>query len=64
MKNIILSFLLVTAFTCQRIESERGYPYLYRCENDEVICYIQHDVIGYGGIGGVTCKFKDERKDK
>lgn len=63
MKNIILSFLLVTAFTCQKIKSERGYPYLYRCENDEVICYIQNDAIGYGGVGGVFCKFKDERKN-
>lgn len=63
MKTTILSLLIVTSFTCQRIESKEGYPFLYRCENDEVICYIQRDLTGYGGVGGVTCKFKELKQD-
>ena len=62
MKKIMLSLVLVTVFTCQKIKSDDIY--LYRCENDEVICYVQESGFGSGRIGGLFCKFKDERKNK
>ena len=63
MKKYLLSIMLVTAFTCQRIEIPRGYiDYIIRCENDEVICYITKDIVGggHGASGGISCKFKEK----
>lgn len=56
MRNIILSLLLVTAFTCQRMETPWTFSAnTYRCENDEVICY--YFIGSYKG--GISCKFKN-----
>lgn len=68
MKNKFLMFLLATSFVCKVIESE--FPnerfisinYVFRCENDEVICYLFRHGSGYGGMGGMSCKFKDQSK--
>lgn len=62
MKHIILSLMLVTAFTCQSLETPNRFPNIYRCENDEIICYMSAISIGYGGSGGLFCKFKEDTK--
>ena len=57
MKTTILSLLLVTAFTCQKVEIPWHHSInMLRCENDEVICYY------FTGQykGGMSCKFKDQ----
>lgn len=55
MKKYLASLMLVTAFTCKSVYSTFNNE-IYRCENDEVICYI------YVGMnkGGVSCKFKEK----
>ena len=55
MKKIIL--ILLVAMTCERVTTEGWNAVnLYRCENDEVICYS-------GGFrSGLSCKFKDDVK--
>lgn len=69
MKRYILSLLLVTALTCRMVElefpNERfvGIDYVFRCENDEVICYLFRHKSGYGGMGGMSCKFKELKQD-
>jgi hypothetical protein len=54
MKKILLSLMLVTAFTCEPVYDTISKS-IYRCENDEVICYL------YSGVkqGNITCKFKE-----
>ena len=55
MMKILWSLMIVTAFTCQSVYSTFNYE-MYRCENDDVVCYI------YDGMkkGGVSCKFKEQ----
>lgn len=50
MKKILFSLMLVTAMTCTKMGNG-----IYRCENEEAICYI------YDGYkeGGIDCKFKE-----
>lgn len=57
MKKILWSLMIVTAFTCESVYSTFNRE-IYRCENDEVVCYI------YDGIkkGGVSCKFKEQEQ--
>ena len=52
MKKIIL--LLMLSMTCEKVETPRFYPNLFRCENDEVVCYI-FDAYREGGL---SCNFK------
>lgn len=61
-KNIM--FLFALAFVCKSVEIDTGKRFLYidrvlRCENDEVVCYLFMDNSGYGGRGGMSCKFKE-----
>lgn len=58
MKHIILSLLLVGAFTCEWVKTSFLDPKMIRCENEEVICYFAKK--GYGG--GMSCKFKETQK--
>lgn len=55
MKKFLFSLMLVTAMTCEPVY-ETVSKAIYRCENDEVICYL------YNGIkqGNITCKFKEQ----
>ena len=55
MKKYLASLMLVTAFTCEPVYETMSKA-IYRCENDEVICYL------YNGIqqGNMTCKFKEQ----
>lgn len=54
MKQIIL--LLAFTLTCENITPHRFYSYdVYRCENEEVICY------SAGHRGGLSCKFKESK---
>lgn len=55
MKKILWGLMIVTAFTCKTVYSIINNE-IYRCENDEVVCYI------YDGIkkGGISCKFKEQ----
>ena len=68
MKRYILSLLLATSFICKVVEveflNERFIQIddVFRCENDEVICYLFRDKIGYGGMGGMSCEFKKGAK--
>ena len=48
MKKFLLSLMLVTPLVCQYIEKE--YHLVYRCENDEVVCYLAGR--------SLHCKFK------
>lgn len=52
--------MLVATMTCEIIDTKGGYllSSVYRCENDEVICYI------ISGIkkGGISCKFKEQEQ--
>lgn len=53
----LLSLMLVATMTCKDIEI-KGYSFLgrvYRCENDEVVCYY----ISGPQKGGLSCKFKE-----
>lgn len=60
MKTTILSLLLATAFTCQKVEMPSNYDVtMVRCENDEVICYYFRGFYN----GGMSCKFKDQSAD-
>ena len=55
MREYLASLMLVTAFTCEPVYEET-FKAIYRCENDEVVCYL------YNGIkqGNITCKFKEQ----
>lgn len=60
MKTTILSLLIITAFTCQKVETPRDFDVnMVRCENNEVICYYFKS----GYKGGMSCKFKDQSAD-
>ena len=70
MKTTILSILLVTALTCRVVETEipnerfLHIDRVFRCENDEVVCYIVFDnYSSSSGRGGMSCKFKDQSPD-
>lgn len=51
----LLSLMLVATMTCE-IVYEKAFAYIERCENNEVICYINLFK------GGVECKFKEKEK--
>lgn len=60
MKTTILSLLIVTAFICQEVKTPWNSDVrMFRCENDEVICYYFKDF----RKGGMSCKFKDQSAD-
>lgn len=70
MKRCILSLLLVTALTCRVVETEipnerfLHIDRVFRCENDEVVCYIVFDNnSARSGRGGMSCKFKELKQD-
>jgi len=50
MKKILL--LLVLAMNCENVAGSFSTPVVWRCENDEAICYIDSRT-------GISCKFKD-----
>lgn len=50
----LLSLILLITFTCETVYS--GLVPIERCENDEVICYINKFK------GGVFCKFKEQEQ--
>lgn len=54
MKKYLASLMLVTAMTCEPVYDTISKS-IYRCENDEVICYL------YNGVkqGNIACKFKE-----
>lgn len=52
MKKILLSLMLVTAMTCTKMTDG-----VYRCENDEVVCYVFKE---FKTGGGISCKFKEQ----
>lgn len=54
----LLSLMLVTAMTCQSVKTPMGYARMYRCENDEVICYYYENYYK----GGMSCKFKEQEQ--
>lgn len=54
--KFILNLILVITFTCDTVYYSGLVP-IERCENDEVICYINKFK------GGVFCKFKDKQDD-
>lgn len=66
-KNIM--FLFALTFICQIVKSE--FPNqrfitidrVLRCENNEVVCYLFLDNSGYGGRGGMSCKFKESKNE-
>ena len=71
MKRCILNLLLVTALTCRVVETEipneRFFHIdrVFRCENDEVVCYIVFDnSLNNAGRGGMSCKFKEVKQDE
>lgn len=51
----ILCLLLVTPFVCKMIESNNRN--IWRCENNEVVCYMFDS---YRAGGGISCKFKEQ----
>lgn len=51
----LLSLMLVATFVCQEVYSSWGVP-IIRCENKEVICYINIYE------GGMSCKFKEQEQ--
>ena len=51
MKKIL--FLFVLAMTCEKVPGGLTLPNIWRCENDEVICYTRHLE-----NAGIYCKFK------
>lgn len=66
-KHIALLFALT--FVCKLVETEvpnerfLHIDRMLRCENDEVVCYLFMDNLGYGGRGGMSCKFKELKQD-
>ena len=56
----LLSLMLVATMTCKEIEIKENSPwvYIYRCENNEVICYITSGA----KKGGISCKFKEQEQ--
>jgi len=56
MKKVLLCFLIATAFTCKKIDFGI-LDSIWRCENDEVICYNYN----YGHGTGLSCKWKESK---
>lgn len=56
----LLSLMLVATMTCEIIDTKGDFHWfnIYRCENDEVICYITSS----GKKGGISCKFKEQEQ--
>lgn len=56
----LLSLMLVATMTCKIIDKTGNGPWasIYRCENDEVICYITSGA----KQGGISCKFKEQEQ--
>lgn len=52
----LLSLMLVTVMTCKRIDAD-GIS-IYRCENNEVICYVTTTYYS----DGISCKFKEQEQ--
>lgn len=52
MKKFIFTLVLVTQMTCEAV-FEEFTKIIYRCENDEVVCYTIT-----GGHKGLQCEFK------
>lgn len=59
MKKVLLSLMLVTPLVCKMIESNNRS--IWRCENNEVVCYMFD---AYRSGGGISCKFKEQSDDK
>ena len=55
MKKVLLCFLIATAFTCKKIDFGI-LDSIWRCENDEVICYNYN----YAHGTGISCKWKEK----
>jgi hypothetical protein len=55
MKKVLLCFLLVTSFVCERIRFGIA-DWILRCENDEIICYNYNSRQGTS----LSCKWKEE----
>ena len=55
MKKIFI-FLFGIAMVCENVNFGIKTPTVYRCENDEVICY------SHIANGGISCKWKNEVK--
>ncbi len=58
-------FLLALTMTCQNVEKGNSYirgvwSSIYRCENEEVVCYIAEQSNG----SGISCKFKSDNVKK
>lgn len=55
MKKFTLTFCIALSLqmSCEKLISELTGPTVYRCENEEVVCYVD------GWHGGVSCKFKE-----
>lgn len=53
MKKYLASLMLVTAMTCTKVYGD-WTVIVYRCENNEVICYTNIT------DGGFDCKFKEQ----
>lgn len=56
----LLSLMLIVTMTCKDIEikGKSFWGKIYRCENDEVVCYY---VFG-DKKGGLSCKFKEQEQ--
>ena len=56
----LLSLMLVATMTCEIIDTKGNSPWsdIYRCENDEVVCYITSG----DKEGGISCKFKEQEQ--
>jgi hypothetical protein len=51
----LLSLMLVATMTCKQVMS--GKFSIYRCENNEVICYVTETYYS----DGISCKFKEQQ---
>lgn len=53
MMKYLLSLMLVATFVCREVYSNWGV-HIHRCEDKEIICYINLF------RGGISCKFKEQ----
>lgn len=51
----LLSLMLVGTMTCELVHNDRKFS-VYRCENNEVVCYMTHTYY----TDGISCKFKEQ----